>query len=161
MEASFMESSGRRCATPIARIARGTSEDSDDDCSDHSHHASSHADRLEHSDERLVIAGSRSLDRRGARQSALHRAPEPEHRAPRRVEYKDPRAGKPTLSRAYLAPSYTTAKPGQAEALDILMKIIGSGATSRLYQRLVSEQKIASSLGSRLRASRMNWRPGA
>ncbi|MEQ1614174.1 MAG: insulinase family protein, partial [Hyphomicrobiaceae bacterium] len=68
-------------------------------------------------------------------------------RAARTVEYHDPRAGKPTLSRAYVAPSYNTAKPGEAEALDVLMKIVGSGATSRLYQKLVSEQKIASSAG--------------
>jgi zinc protease len=72
---------------------------------------------------------------------------EPEHRAPRRVDYKDSRAGKPTLSRAYYAPSFTTSKPGEGEALEILMKIVGSGATSRLYQKLVSEQKIASSAG--------------
>ena len=72
---------------------------------------------------------------------------EPEARAARTVEYHDPRAGKPTLSRAYVVPSYNTAKPGEAEALDVLMKIVGSGATSRLYQKLVSEQKIASSAG--------------
>ncbi len=75
------------------------------------------------------------------------RPTEPEHRAPRRVDYKDSRAGKPTLSRAYYAPCYVTAKPGEAEALDLLMKIVGSGATSRIYQKLVSEQKIASSAG--------------
>ncbi len=75
------------------------------------------------------------------------RPTEPEHRAARRIEYHDARAGKPTLSRMYFAPSYSTAKPGEAEALDILMKIVGSGATSRLYQKLVSDQKIASSAG--------------
>jgi zinc protease len=75
------------------------------------------------------------------------RPTEPEHRAPRRVDYQDARAGKPTLSRAYLAPGYNTAKPGEAEALDLLMKIVGSGSTSRLYQKLVSDQKIASSAG--------------
>jgi zinc protease len=78
---------------------------------------------------------------------ARKRPSEPEHRAPRRVEYKDARAGKPTLSRSYIAPSYTNSKPGDAEALDILMKIVGSGSTSRLYQELVSEKKIASSAG--------------
>ncbi len=78
---------------------------------------------------------------------ARQRPSDPVHRAPRRVDYKDPRAGKPTLSRAYIAPSYVTAPAGEPEALDILMKIAGSGATSRLYQKLVSEQKIASSAG--------------
>jgi zinc protease len=72
---------------------------------------------------------------------------EPEHRSPRRVELKDARAGKPSLQRHYLAPSYGTAKPREAEALDLLLKIVGSGATSRLYQALVAEQKVAASAG--------------
>jgi zinc protease len=75
------------------------------------------------------------------------RPSDPEHRAARRVELKDARAGKPTLSRYYIAPSYVTAEPGEAEALDLLMKIVGSGATSRIYQKLVSIDKIASSAG--------------
>ena len=44
-------------------------------------------------------------------------------------------------------PSYVTAKPGQAEALDLLMKIAGSGSTSRLYKKLVVASKLASSAG--------------
>lgn len=73
------------------------------------------------------------------------RVKEPEHQAARRLELKDERAGKPLLSRYYLAPSYVTAKPGEAEALDLLLKIIGGGSTSRLYQRLVAEKKVAAS----------------
>lgn len=75
------------------------------------------------------------------------RPSEPEHRAPRRIEYKDARAGRPIVQRYYLAPSYNTAEPGRAEALDIALKIVGSGATSRLYQRLVAGDKIASNAG--------------
>lgn len=70
---------------------------------------------------------------------------EPPHIAPRRVDLKDPRAGKASLTRYYYAPSYTTAEPGEAEALDILMKIAASGSTSRLYKKLVMEQQVASS----------------
>ncbi len=70
---------------------------------------------------------------------------EPPHIAPRRVDLKDPRAGTPSLSRYYYAPSYTTAPEGDAAALDILVKIIASGATSRLYKKLVVEQQVASS----------------
>ena len=81
---------------------------------------------------------------------------EPEHRAARHIDYKDQRAGKPTLSRAYIAPAYTNSKPGEAEALEILMKIVGSGATSRLYQKLVSEEKIASSAGGYYSGSGMD-----
>ena len=75
------------------------------------------------------------------------RASEPEHRAARRLELKDPRAGRMSLSRYYLVPSYQTAKDNDAAALDLLMKIAGGGATSQLYQKLVVEQKIASSAG--------------
>lgn len=73
------------------------------------------------------------------------RATEPDHRAPVRVELKDPRAGKTSVTRHYLVPSYTTAAPGEAEALDLLMKIAAQGTTSRLYQSLVVDQKVASS----------------
>jgi zinc protease len=78
---------------------------------------------------------------------ARTRAQDPEYISARRVELKDPRAGKASVQRYYVAPSYRTAKPGEAEALDLLMKIVGSGSTSRLYQRLVVEEKVASSGG--------------
>ena len=73
------------------------------------------------------------------------RPQDPEHRVARRVEYRDPRAGKPTINRLYLAPSYATAKPGEAEALDLMMKAVAFGATSRMYKKLVVETKVASS----------------
>ena len=78
---------------------------------------------------------------------ARPRPQEPPHRAPRRVDLKDPRAGKPSWHRTYLAPSYVSAKPGEAEALDLLMKVAASGATSRVYRKLVKEDKVASSAG--------------
>ena len=75
------------------------------------------------------------------------RPQEPEQRAARRVELKDPRAGNASVRRYYLAPALTTAQPGEAEALYLLMKIAGVGGTSRIYQKLVAEEKIASSAG--------------
>jgi len=75
------------------------------------------------------------------------RPQEPPHRAAVRVELKDPRAGKAMVSRYYLAPSYNTADPGEAEAIDVLMKIAANGPTSRLYKKLVVESKVASSAG--------------
>src|SRR4029079_14081619 len=45
------------------------------------------------------------------------RPPEPEHQAPLRVELEDARAGRMTVQRYYLAPSYASAAPGAAEAL--------------------------------------------
>jgi zinc protease len=75
------------------------------------------------------------------------RPQEPEHRAPRRVELKDPRAGNASLRRYYLAPAMAKAPAGEAEALYLLMKIAGTGGTSRLYQRLVVQDKLAASAG--------------
>jgi zinc protease len=75
------------------------------------------------------------------------RPQEPKQIAPRRVEFKDPRAGNFSVRRYYQAPSVPTAAPGEAEALYLLMKIAGLGGTSRLYQTLVVEDKVASSAG--------------
>lgn len=75
-----------------------------------------------------------------------NRASEPKARAPRRIKMVDARAGKPTLRRSYLAPSYQTDKPGDAEALDLLMKVVASGPTSTMYRELVVEKKLAASV---------------
>ena len=75
------------------------------------------------------------------------RPSEPEHAAPVRVTLEDARAGRTTVQRYYLAPSYSSAKPGEAEALDLLMRIAASGSVSRIYKRLVVEQKKAASAG--------------
>jgi zinc protease len=73
------------------------------------------------------------------------RAEEPPQISPRRVELKDARAGNYSFHRYYVVPSYVTAKPGEAEALDLLMKIATNGSTSRLYKALVVDRKLASS----------------
>lgn len=88
---------------------------------------------------------------------ARKRPMDPEQRAARRVEIKDPRAGRSSVQRYYVAPSYVTAKKGEAEALDLLMKITGSGATSRLYQKLVAGEKLASSAGGWYGGSSMDF----
>ena len=75
------------------------------------------------------------------------RPKEPPHRAPIRINLDDPRAGRASVQRFYLAPSYSSAEPGEAEALDLMMKIVASGTTSHIYKRLVVEQKIAASAG--------------
>src|SRR5690606_1320613 len=68
------------------------------------------------------------------------RPQEPEQVAARRVELADPRVRQPSISRAYVAPSYTTAKGDEAHALDVLSVVLGGGSTSRLYRGLVVEQ---------------------
>ena len=75
------------------------------------------------------------------------RPQEPEHYAPVKVELEDARAGRMTVQRYYLTPSYATAAPGEAEALDLLMRIAAAGSVSKLYKRLVIEQKKAASAG--------------
>ena len=84
------------------------------------------------------------------------RVTEPAHRAPRRIELKDARAGRTSITRHYLAPSYLTAKPGEAEALDLMMKIAAGGATSRLYNKLVVTDQIAASAGGYYSGSNMD-----
>lgn len=73
------------------------------------------------------------------------RVKEPEPQAERRIVLKDERAGRATLQRYYLTPSGTTAAPREAEALELLSRILGSSNTSRLYMKLVVEEKKASS----------------
>ena len=65
------------------------------------------------------------------------RPQEPQQEAPRTVTLSDPRVTQPSLSRYYLVPSYTSGRPGEAEAIDVLTHILGRGANSRLYQKLV------------------------
>jgi zinc protease len=81
---------------------------------------------------------------------------DPDHRAARRLELRDPRAGRTSVHRYYIAPSYVTARPGEAEALDLLIKIAAEGATSRLYRKLVVEDKVASSAGGYYSGSAMD-----
>lgn len=86
---------------------------------------------------------------------------EPDQDAPRTVTLADPRVNQPSVQRYYLAPSYTTAKPGEAEALDVLAHILGRGSNSRLYNSLVLDKGIAVNAsagyqGSALDYSRLN-----
>lgn len=76
-----------------------------------------------------------------------HRPQEPEHQAGVMVKLQDARAGRTTVQRYYLAPSYASAAPGEAEALDLLMRIAATGPVSRIYKRLVIEGKAAASAG--------------
>jgi zinc protease len=76
-----------------------------------------------------------------------HRPKEPPRLAPVRVTLEDARAGRTTVQRYYLAPSYASAEPGEAEALDLLMRVAAAGSVSRLYKRLVVQEKKAASAG--------------
>jgi len=76
------------------------------------------------------------------------RPQEPDQIAPRQVTMADPRVQQPSMQRSYLVPSSTTAKPGEAEALDVLAQILGGGATGRMYRKLVMEKQVALNAGS-------------
>ena len=76
------------------------------------------------------------------------RPQEPRQEAPRTVTLSDPRVTQPSLSRYYLVPSYTSGRPGEAESIDILTHILGRGANSRLYQKLVVDSGLAVSAGA-------------
>jgi zinc protease len=76
------------------------------------------------------------------------RPQEPVQQAPRTVTLADPRVTQPSVTRYYLAPSSMTAQPGESEALDVLVHILGRGSNSRLYRDLVIGKGIAVSAGA-------------
>src|SRR5262249_17390387 len=71
------------------------------------------------------------------------RPQEPVQEAPRTVPLADPRVAQPSVSRYYIAPSFTTAKTGEGEALEVLGHILGGGENNRLYRALVVDKGIA------------------
>jgi zinc protease len=80
--------------------------------------------------------------------SARQRPQEPAQVASRHVTLSDPRVEQPSLQRSYLVPSAATAKPGEAEALEVLSQILGGGTTGRLYRALVIERQVALNAGA-------------
>src|SRR5712672_1371903 len=54
-----------------------------------------------------------------------HRPQEPAQIAARTVTLADARVTQPSVQRYYLVPSYTSAKPGESEALEVLSHILG------------------------------------
>jgi zinc protease len=77
-----------------------------------------------------------------------HRPQEPEPSAIRHVTLADPKVAQPSLQRAYLVPSLTSGKPGDAAALEVLAQVLGAPSTGRLYRSLVVEHEIATDAGS-------------
>ncbi|WP_246662027.1 M16 family metallopeptidase [Prosthecodimorpha hirschii] len=75
------------------------------------------------------------------------RPTEPEALASRTVTLADERVNQPSLRMAWVVPSYRTAAKSEAEAIDLLAEVVGSGPTSRLYRELVIEKGLAASAG--------------
>jgi zinc protease len=70
---------------------------------------------------------------------------EPPERGPRHIDMQNDNVKQPEFLRYYSAPSVNTDKPLVAPAF-VLAQILGGGQASRLYQNLVVEQKIATSI---------------
>lgn len=73
---------------------------------------------------------------------------EPEPRAHRLVTLTDEKVEQPALQSIFLVPSYRSAAPGEAEALEVLAHLLGGGHTSLLFKTLVIEEKIAVTAGA-------------
>ena len=73
---------------------------------------------------------------------------EPGSRTTRTVEFADPRVTRPSVSLTWLAPTYDTGGPREAEALDLLSSILSGSSQSRLYRSLVVEDQVAAGAGA-------------
>jgi len=76
------------------------------------------------------------------------RTQEPPPRAHRLVTLADEKVEQPSHECVFKVPSYRTAAPGEAEALETLAHMLGGGATSVLYETLVVNRKLAVSAGA-------------
>lgn len=73
---------------------------------------------------------------------------EPVPRAHRLVTLADEKVEQPLHQSVFLVPSYRTAAPGGAEALEVLAHLLGGGPTSLLFKTLAVDQKLAVSAGA-------------
>ncbi|HUI20961.1 MAG TPA: pitrilysin family protein [Methylocella sp.] len=73
---------------------------------------------------------------------------EPEPRAHRLLTLADDKVEQPTLQSIFLVPSYKSAAPGEAEALEVLAHLLGGSHTSLLFKTLVIEDKLAVTAGA-------------
>ena len=65
-----------------------------------------------------------------------------------RLAIARPDAAVPMFSRTWRVPSYASASPGEAEALEILAALLGQDSNSALYRKLVVELKLATDAGA-------------
>lgn len=91
----------------------------------------------------LAEASYGKLPRRAEPVRARARPAEPDPVAARTVTLADARVAQASMQRQWVVPAYGTAKTGEAEALEVLAYILGTGTNSRLYKALVIEQPLA------------------
>jgi zinc protease len=68
--------------------------------------------------------------------------------AERRVTLRDPDIHQPDFARLYVAPNFSAKTRKEALALEVFDVIFGTGTTSRLYQGLAVDMKVATTAGS-------------
>jgi zinc protease len=73
---------------------------------------------------------------------------EPPQKTARRITLHDERVRQPSWQRSYVAPSYINGATEHAYPLQLLARILGDGATSRLYRSLVVENPLAVDAGA-------------
>ncbi len=73
---------------------------------------------------------------------------QPPRLGPTRLSVQRPDVKVPLWMRFYRVPSYTEAKPGEAEALETFAQLLGGDATSTLYREIVVKKKLASDAGA-------------
>jgi zinc protease len=78
---------------------------------------------------------------------------EPEPRARRLVTLFDEKVEQPSHQSVFLVPSYKSAAPGEAEALEVLAQLLGGGQTSLLFKSLVMDGKLAVLAGAHYRGT--------
>ncbi len=105
---------------------------------------------------RELAAKTYAKVKRRAEPGVRNRPREPEPKAARTVSLSDARVTSPSWQRTFLVPSYKTAEPGEAEAIDILGEILGGSSTSRIYKQLVIKSKLAASAGGYYQGSALD-----
>lgn len=81
------------------------------------------------------------------------RPAEPPMVGPYTLTVRDEKVREPTLQRAFITPSSSTADPGTAEVLSVLADIVGGGTTSRFYDGLVRGKGLATYAGAYYQSS--------
>ena len=76
------------------------------------------------------------------------RPQEPRPTTFRQVTLADEKVEQPRFQRMHLVPSYRTAKPGEAEALEVLAYLLGGGQTSVMFKSLVMGDRLAVAAGA-------------
>jgi zinc protease len=84
------------------------------------------------------------------------RPKEPPPLSRRTVTVNDEKVEQSIWQRCYLTPSYRTAAPGEAEAIEVLAHILGGGQTSLLYRVLTIEERIAAAIGAQYMGSALD-----